>query len=132
MMKVPRRVVMIQTQHLTTTESGQHVADQKASDTASDNNDDGTADEDRKDVADAKATGTVVSGDNDIDPTPDDNGKDDEHVADQKATEEVSCSIELNGLDVDPKESAEEDVRGLHLPGTRSGFYTLNINGANH
>jgi hypothetical protein len=76
MMKVPRRVVMIHTHHLTTTESLQHVAVQKASDTASDNNDDGTVDEDRKDVADAKATGTV-SGDNDIDPTPDDNRKDD-------------------------------------------------------
>jgi hypothetical protein len=35
-------------------ESAQHVAVQKASDTASDNNDDGTVDEDRKDVADAK------------------------------------------------------------------------------
>ena len=45
---------MIQTHHLTTMESAQHVAVQKASDTASDNNDDGTVDEDRKDVADAK------------------------------------------------------------------------------
>jgi hypothetical protein len=66
-------------------------------------------------------TGTV-SGDNNIDPTPDDNGKDDEHVADQKTTEEVACSTELYGLDVDPKQSAEEDVRRLHSPGTRSGF----------
>ena len=73
------------------------------------------------DVAEAKAIGTV-SGDNDVDPTPDGNGKDDEHVTDQKATEEVACSIELDGLDVDPKESAEEDVRRLYTSGTRSGF----------
>jgi hypothetical protein len=66
-------------------------------------------------------TGTV-SGDNNINPTPDDNGKDDEHVVDQKATEEVACSTELDGLDVDLKESSEEDVRRLHSPGTRSGF----------
>jgi len=50
-----------------------------------------------------------VSG-NDTDPASDNNGKDDEHVADQKATEEVACSIELDGLDVDHKESAEENV----------------------
>jgi len=64
------------------------------------------------DVADVKVICTVC-GNNDIDPTPDDNGKDNEHVADQKATEEVTleCSIESDGLDVDPKESAEEDVR---------------------
>eukprot|EP00979_Chaetoceros_neogracilis_P009917 scaffold2295_cov171-Chaetoceros_neogracile.AAC.3 len=61
-------------------------------------------------------------GEDITDPTPDDNGKDDEHVADQKTTEEVACSTELYGLDVDPKESAEEDVRRLHSPGTRSGF----------
>jgi hypothetical protein len=83
---------MIHTHHLTTTESVQHVADQKASDTASDNNDDGTAGEDGKDVAVQRLHAQYLVISNDIDPTPDDNGKDDEHVA---------CSIELDGLDVD-------------------------------
>ena len=113
---------MIHTHHLTTTESVQYVADQKASDTASDDNDDGTADEDGKDVAVQRLHAQYLVISNDIDPTPDDNGKDDEHVADQKTTEEVACSTELYGLDVDPKQSAEEDVRRLHSPGTRSGF----------
>ena len=52
---------------------------------------------------------------NDTDPASDNNGKDDEHVADQKATEEVACSIELDGLDVDHKESAEENVGSVTL-----------------
>jgi hypothetical protein len=71
--------------------------------TASDNNDNGTAEEDGKDIADVRATGTVSGNDesaeesgNDIDPASDANVKDDEHVADQKATEEVACSIELD------------------------------------
>jgi|AntRauTorckE5430_2_1112549.scaffolds.fasta_scaffold92965_1 hypothetical protein len=85
--------------------------------TSSDNNDNGTTDENWKDIVDVRATGTVSGDDesaeesgNDIDPASDDNVKDDEHVVDQKATEEVVCSIELDSSDVDPKVSAEEDV----------------------
>ena len=59
----------------------EHVADQKAIDIASDNNDNGTADEDGKDVADVKVICTVCGNDesaeesgNDTDPASDNNG----------------------------------------------------------